>query len=275
MTDTGTTEPADTTRKASTAWVNVEDMKVTPAAQRKYDPAHAKAIADAFDLEALGYPVVNFRAGTWWVIDGQHRVGALRLIGWGDQQIECEAYRGLTEQEEAALFLARAKTKAITPADRFRIAVTAGLPDEVAVKDLCEQLAMPVGVGRGKIQAVNTLLKMYRAYGPEPLGRALLILREAYGLTSVGVGAPMVEGMTLVVVRYGKALKTDKVIEKLQVGRAGEDRADAVLKKAGTYHLTTAQAKPFCTAAALVDKINAGRGSKLPDWWKSQATPAK
>lgn len=263
-------ERVDTTRKASTEWVRVSDMQTTPAAQRKYDPVHAQEIADTFDLEALGYPLVNLRAGVWWIVDGQHRVGALRLIGWGDQMIECEVYRGLTEQQEAALFLQRAKTKAITPADRYRIAITANLPDEVAVAKVCEQLALPVGVGRGKIQAVNTLLKVYRTYGADVLGRALLILREAYGITPTGMAAPMIEGAALVVRRYGSSLKTDKAVEKLKVGRAGEDRADSVLKAAETYRLTTGQAKPVCTAGALVDKINAGRGAKLPDWWKGQ-----
>lgn len=263
-------EVVDTHRKASTEWVHVKRMKVTPAAQRKFNAGDAADIAKNFDLEALGYPVVNFRTGNGddpniaWIVDGQHRVGALRIMGWDDQMIECEVYRGLTEAQEADLFLRRDRRRAVPPVDKFRIATTAGWPDETAITKILDSLDLRVGYGVGRVQAATTLLKIYRTYGPDVLGRALLLLRESFGVE--GMSAATIEGMALVVHRYGNTLATDRAVSQLRSIKTG---VDGLIQKSNSFHLTTGSAKPVCMAGAIVDKINAGRGGKkLPDWWR-------
>ena len=47
-------------------------------AQRRFSQAHGHAFAAEFDFGKLGYPVVNRVDGTNWLIDGQHRMYALR-----------------------------------------------------------------------------------------------------------------------------------------------------------------------------------------------------
>ncbi len=52
-------------------------------AQREFSRAHGDAIAAEFDMGKFGYPVVNHVGDVNWVIDGQHRVYALkRLPRW-------------------------------------------------------------------------------------------------------------------------------------------------------------------------------------------------
>src|SRR3982074_2064161 len=89
-------------RDARLRWVPIGEMRVSPGSPREFHQSHPQELAANFDLEGFGFPVVNHRDGHWYVIDGQHRVAALRLIGWGpEQQIQCEGYDGLTEVEEA------------------------------------------------------------------------------------------------------------------------------------------------------------------------------
>ena len=51
-------------------WVPIAEMRVSDTAQRDYKPAHAREYADNFDLDGFGYPVVNYRDGHWFIIDG-------------------------------------------------------------------------------------------------------------------------------------------------------------------------------------------------------------
>ena len=256
----------DTQRAASTEWVRIGDMRVTPSAQRKFIKAHADKIAASFDLEALGYPVVNHRDGAVWIVDGQHRVAALRQIGFGpEQHIECEAYHGLTERQEAELFLERAMVKAITPLDRFRIAITAGRATETEILKIVEYLNLKVGAGQGKIAAVGTLIRLYTDGGPDALGRTLLILRESYGES--GFGASIIEGVGLVVRRYGTQLPTDRAVKALQAAAGGASGLD---QRANAMRKATGNSKGACVAASVVEIINRSRGKKFPGWWKAE-----
>ena len=82
-------------RESHLRWVPIKEMRSSPAAQRKYRRTHAATYAADFHLEALGYPVLSLRDGIFFIVDGQHRIKALEMIGWGDQQIQCEVYEGL------------------------------------------------------------------------------------------------------------------------------------------------------------------------------------
>ena len=258
-------------RAASTEWVYLSEMGVTPAAQRKYQKAHASRIAAEFDLESLGYPVVNWRDGQWWIVDGQHRVGALKIMGWHEstpgepkgQRIECEVYRGLTEAQEADLFLRRDMRKTIAPLDKYRIAVNAGWPDETAVNKLVEDLGLHVGIGSQYIQAASTLLKVYRNGGETALGRALVIINEAYGET--GFKAPIIEGVGLLITRYGNLVTTERVVEALKKAAGGWSGLD---QKANAMKRSTGNSKGACVAASVVEYVNRTKGKKLPDWFR-------
>lgn len=117
---TGTKDEHKKQRASHLRWVPIAEMKVSPKAQREFRKPHAEKFAADFDLEALGFPVVNIRDGHYWIVDGQHRVEALKMMGWADQQIQCECYEGMTEAEEADLFLRRDDRRAITSFDKFR-----------------------------------------------------------------------------------------------------------------------------------------------------------
>jgi hypothetical protein len=260
-------------RAASHEWIYLSEMGVTPAAQRKYQKAHAARIAAEFDLEALGSPVVNRRDDAWWIVDGQHRVGALKILGWHEatpsapkgQQVLCEVYYGLTEAQEADLFLRRDARKSVPPIDRYKIAVTAGWADETAVNKLVESLGLHVGIGSQYIQASSTLLKVYRAGGETALGRTLIIINEAYGET--GFKAPIIEGIGLVITRYGNLATTERITEALQKAAGGWSGLD---QKANQLKRSTGNSKGGCVAASVVEYINRvpKRGKKLPDWFK-------
>jgi hypothetical protein len=254
-------------RVAHLRWIAIAEMRVNPRAQRDFRQAHAAEMAANIDLEALGYPVVNRRDGHYYIVDGQHRIAALKMIGWGDQQIQCDCFEDMTEAEEAELFLRRDERKAIGTFDKFRIGMTAEREVELDIDRVvrAQGLCVARAKGSGAISAVGTLKKVYTQAGAATLGRALRIVRDAYG--DAGLEAPVIMGIGLLCQRYNGTLDDDAAVQRLSNMHAG---VSGLLGKAGQIRRSTGNQLGTCVAAAAVEVINAGRGGKkLPPWWKS------
>lgn len=256
-----------TTRAPHLEWVPISEMIVSVKAQREFSQAHAEKFAADFDLEALGYPVVNKRGGHYYIVDGQHRIAALKLIGWEDQKIQCECYDGLSEKEEAELFLRRDERRAIAGFDKYHIALTAERDIETDIDRTVRANGLVVSKQKvdGRIMAVGTLRRVYTRSGPEVLGRCLRIIRDAYG--DPGFEAAVIDGIALVCARYTDDLDDEVVTKRLAGLHAG---VNGLLGRAQTLRKQTGSSLAQCVAAAAVDVINAGRGGKkLATWWKS------
>lgn len=253
-------------RASSLAWVPIGDMRVSPKAQREYRKAHAEMIAADFQLEGLGYPVVSHRDGFYWILDGQHRIAALKLNGFNDSDlIQVECYEGLDEAAEADLFLIRDQRKAINKFDAFRIGVTAGHQTECHIERLVQAAGLKISrsTTAGSISAVGALRFAY-AFGSATLTRTLTVLSLAYGGERSAFSEHLIKGMALVCQRYDADLDDERAIEKL---RASDPVA--IGRRATALQMKTGHTKPHCVAAAIVDVINTGRGGqKLESWWR-------
>lgn len=254
-------------REARLEWVPVADTRVSPLAQRELNQARVDRLAQEFDLEQLGTPTVNLRDGHWYVIDGQHRIEALKAIGYEDQSIECWAYKGLTEIEEADKFLKLNDTLAVHAFPKFKVAVQAGRPTECDIDRIVRSLNLRVSLDKtaGAISAVNTLRRVYLRGGAPCLAKTLAIIRDAYG--DPGLEAMVIDGIGLMCHRYNGELTPERAITALGAANGG---VNGLLGKAEVLRKQTGNAKSHCVAAAAVDLINRGKGGrKLPSWWRS------
>lgn len=255
-------------RASHLRWVPIAEMRVSPKSQRKFTKAHAEEYAADFDLEALGFPVVSMRDGHYWIVDGQHRVEALRMIGWGDQSIQCEVYEGLTEADEAELFLRRDERKAIRPFDKFRIAIEAGRPVETDIQRTVMGRGLKISTdGSDKsIAAITALRKVYTLGGPAILRRDLQLLQEGFAGDPNAFKSELIQGIGRVCQRYNGQLDDAHAVERLG---ALQGSAMALVRKANSYKEKTGRPKDDCVAAAFIDTYNSGRGGKkLDPWWK-------
>jgi hypothetical protein len=252
--------------------VQLSKLRVSPVAQREFNEGRAAHLCAEFDPEMLGYPTVNNRGGHFYVIDGQHRVEAVKRWlgdGWEKQNISCRVYVGLTEREEAVMFLDLNNVLTVTAFDKFKVAVAGEKSDESAVKRVVENAGLRISrekSGNG-VSCVGTLLKVYRRADGKTLGRALAITNRAFG--APGMTNAVIDGVARVCERYNGELHDDDAIERLTQLRGG---VGALITKAGLLRQQTAQSMPQCVGAAVVDVINRGRGGKkLPAWWKEEA----
>ena len=107
--------------------------------QRHINTARVKRIAKNFDPMLFDVLKVNRRAdGTYWVIDGGHRLSALSEMGRTEEYVPCLVYDGLTLQEEAALFAAQNNRAQVTAGHEFRALLASGDPTTLAIKQIVE-----------------------------------------------------------------------------------------------------------------------------------------
>lgn len=249
--------------------VQLSKLRIAPGAQRELKEARVAALLADFNPEMLGYPVVSQRSGHFYVLDGAHRVETVKRWlgdGWEKQNISCRVYVGMTEREEAEMFLELNNVLAVQAFDKFRVAVTSGRPDETAVKKVVESVGLHIAREKhdNSLSCVSTLLSVYRRSDAKTLGRALTITNKSFG--APGMTNHIIDGIARVCERYNGELRDDDAIERLAQLRGG---VGALLTMAGLLRQQTAQSVPQCVGAAVVEVINRGRGGKkLPAWWK-------
>lgn len=257
----------NTTSQRTLEWVPIADIRVSEQAQRELRPGKAAKIAADFDPDRFTPPVVSRRAdGRIFVIDGQHRLEAMRRIGWEDQSAECFVYSGLTEAQEADLFLWHNDRTTVNAFDKFAVGVTARRSEEVEITRIVHDAGLKIANGGtpGSIQAVSALRKVHRQ-GPDVLGRTLRILNDSYG--DGGLQAEFIDGVGLLCGRLNGDLDDERAIAKLSSARGG---LGALRSRANKYRAEMGATRGDCVAGAATDIINSGKGGKkLPNWWSA------
>jgi hypothetical protein len=154
-------------RAARLRWVPLAQMRVNPLAQRDLNQARVTKLAAAFDPELMDAATVNHCGDWYYLIDGQHRIAALKLWmpSWENQQVQCWTYEGLREAEEAERFLALNDTLPVRAFAKFKVSVQAGRDVEGDVDRIVRALGLRIARGSDGISAVATLRRVYTRGG--------------------------------------------------------------------------------------------------------------
>lgn len=267
----GRIKAQQTRRLSKVRPVPIDSMETPPAlvTQRPFRKAHGDEIANDLDLDKLGFPIVNHRDGRYWVLDGQHRVYALRARGFIGLDLECEVYENLTDAEMADIFLGRDDRKSVDPFSKFHIAVTAVRERETDILRtvLTQGLKVSKSQEEDCVGAVSTLGKVYDRDGAVVLGQSLRTIKNSYGGDHNAFDANVIDGLALVFKRYNGQVNEKELIARLGDAQHG---VRGLLRRAETMRLRTGNQKAQCVAAAAVETYNKGRTLKrLPSWWKS------
>lgn len=258
--------------------VPIKLMRVPPAlvTQREFRKAHGDRLAADLDLNKLGFPVMNHRDGHYWVLDGQHRIYALKQNGFENDVLDCEVYEDLSDAEMADIFLGRDQRKAISPFDKFHVACTAGHTRESSILRAVETQGLRVGRTKEEntVSAVGALGKVYDKAGggrtgEVVVGQVLRTIKNAFAGDPAGFEKHIIEGLGLVYNRYNGQTNEKELASRLAATSHG---VRGLLRRAETQRLRTGNLKPQCIAATVVDIYNRGLGpraiDRLPSWWK-------
>lgn len=252
-------------RSAHLEWVPLSKMRINPAAQREFNPGWASDILTNFDIDKLQFPTVSLRDGEYFVCDGQHSVWAYKMwLGdWEGQKLQCMVHHGLTEPQEADLFLSLNNKRAVNAIAKFKAAVTAGWADECDIDRVVRANGAVVSTNRslpGAISAVASLRAVYRN-GPATLGSTIRVIRDSYG--DAGYEAAIIRGVGAVINRY-PAIDLDRLVTNLGKASGG---SKGLLNMARAVRENVGGGLNDGVSVAVVRIYNRGRGGKkLPTW---------
>lgn len=253
-------------RSSRLTWVNVSDLRINPVAQREFSQTWADKLLSEFDPDKLQTPHVHKREdGSLYTVDGQHGSWAYGEFFGPDQKIEVHLYEGLTEQEEADLFLSLNNKKPVGAMAKFKVGVTAGREIECDIDRIVRANGCTVSHNGADnaISAVGALTTIYNRHGSATLGKTLRIIGDSFAES--GFERPVLLGVAMVLARYPDAdtLRLVKQLRGLRNGWKGVVHKTALIKaQMGCTQVEAA-------AAAVVEIYNAGRGGKkLPSWWR-------
>jgi len=195
-------------------------LTVDRSVQRPLDGTRVAQIAADFEPEALGVIHVSERTdGTHHIIDGQHRVAAMRVIGKDSGSVPAVLWKGLSKAEEAAMFRRLNNTRQVQVLDRFRIRVVEGDPVACKLNTLLETHGWTIRKAKahGSFFAVSALEKVYNTPPGDDLDTCDSLIRvatRAWGHESDGLRAEIVAGLGLLLRRYPR-LDAPKLITEL------------------------------------------------------------
>lgn len=268
-------EPNRVQRTSKIRPVNIADMRIAPVhvTQRPFRPAWGRKLAATLELANLGLPVINHRDGVFWVIDGQHRIYALKENGFGQDNVDCEVYENLTDVEAAGIFIGRNDSKTVPLFDKFHVACTAEYPRELAIRRAVETQGMKISRNKeeGCISAIGALGKVFDGAGGGKTGEVVLgqvvrTCRDAFASDPTGFDGSVIEGLGLIFNRYNGRTHEKDLASRLAQTQHG---VRGLLRRAESQKERTGNQKAQCVAASIVEIYNKGSKHKLPSWWKS------
>lgn len=232
--------------------------------QRPLHRDHVTKIMREFDRLAIGTLTVSQREdGSYWVIDGQHRLAALIEMGRGDRPIPCIVYTGLSVGQEADKFFMQSRVRRIHPIDLFKARLFAGDPVALGINRIVTSHGFVVaneGRSGHAIQAPATLENIYTVHGSDRLNEVLGIVAYVWADQKQSVPQFMIAGINAALTRYPR-------IDRERLSRVlRETPSEDMERTAKAMRRFTNDRGATIYGRTMVHFYNKGLRQKLPDW---------
>lgn len=232
--------------------------------QRPVEEKDVNRLLREWDGRLMEPLVVSRRDKHFYLIDGQHRAVALKMMnGGGDIVVPCKVYRDLTYEMEADLCFRLDKArKKLSLAQSTMMLIESGTDAEInEIVRLIESGGFLWTLdkefpGDYEIRACRAVISAYRLLGSEAFGRMLSLMYHAWDGEPSSLKGNFISGMALFMKTYGPELENGAVLNRLsaidpkEVIRCG--RQDHAVKRTALRY-----------ARALLNRYNAQCRNKL------------
>lgn len=232
--------------------------------QRPVDERKVKKLLAEWDLSLLDALTVSFREGNFFLVDGQHRVIALRRIFGDEIKVSCKLYYGLTYQQEAELCYKLDQSRAhLSMAQAVNVLLEAESdPEIMEIQRLVEVNGFIWALdkkipGTYEIIAVRAVVNAYRLLGGASFDRMLRLMSAAWHGTPCTLKANFISGMALFLKTYETEL-----VDRIAIKRLSAIAPEEVILRGKTDFSTNRAALRY--ARVLLNEYNRQRGRKLP-----------
>ena len=220
-----------------------------------------------WDPRLLTPLVVSYRDGRYNLVDGQHRVCAMRKKNGGkDVTALCRVYHGLTYEQEAELYYMLDQTRGkLRLGHATKALVESGANAEIIdVKQRIEDAGFTWALDRPtgepfEIAATRAVINAYRLLGGAAFSRMLGLIAGAWHGTPSSLKGSIFSGMALFVKTYETELVDQTFIKRLSAVDP-----DEIIRRGKVDFSTNKAALRF--ARVILSKYNGHQrgGRKLP-----------
>ena len=212
--------------------------------QRPTNTAQVEKIAAHFDEAKLGLPIVSARDGKYHLLDGAHRVAALRKIGY--THALCIVITGLSYQDEADYFRTQNQnSRPLTKYNLFKAGLESGDEMCVQIDRITRANGFMVGMSANRfnyIAAIYSLTTICTVYGYEVLDTTLALIRATWDGINNATRREFLVGIAEFVNRYGTVKFAERMRFKnlatiwqdylVETGHANRQASDPMMRKA-------------------------------------------
>lgn len=240
--------------------IAVNALNVDHDYQRALSSSLIKQITADFDPGLIGSLIVSKRDDGFYVIDGQHRLYALRKLGI--KQVLCVVYFGLTPQQEARLFVKfNGNRKKPTALKLFNGRIKSGDPVANQINQIVRSCNFVLGKSGGQsintIIAVKTLEEIFKQLGAPGLKRVLHLLSQTWNGSVESLNNHMLNGMRVLISKAGSYFTDADFISKMK-----RVEPVVILREAKSFSSTFSNHYALSCAIALVRHYNLNRSVK-------------
>lgn len=153
--------------------------------QRIHDKYKIDKIAKNIDWDIFGTILVSYRDGKYWVVDGQHRVEAIRRLD-PDAEVPATVWTGLTYEEEAEKFLKlNTERKALNCNQKFHALIEKGDKSALTILKVLNENGLSFNKNSGfsknnVVGAIHVIQRIYATEGARGLDRVLKIVKTSW-----------------------------------------------------------------------------------------------
>lgn len=168
--------------------------------QREVKPSKINKIVKNFVPDIMGVGLVSFRGGEFWGIDAQHRIEALKKLGY--TEILCQVLTGLTYEQECYRFvLLNTGRTQLTANQVFHGRVEEKEKDAIALVEMFKKYRFEYNKNNGikddnLIGAVSKFVKIQKNFGLSRVEQILRILRNAWYGDKYSLSSAIISGLS-------------------------------------------------------------------------------
>lgn len=179
-------------------WIPTEDLLIDEETQRGIMVSQVEKIINEFNPTSFGRITVSKRKDGYYVTNGQHRLVALRKIGVDKAPCIVVENPYVDEKEikkfDAINFLEiNQNSQAVRAIDKYRIGVSAQLPDWLNVKQVIEENGLRAGTTRNSVNALACIHRYINSSKntktitkkKKQMSKAIKILKETVGVPEI------------------------------------------------------------------------------------------
>ncbi len=231
--------------------------------QRPVDDREVDRLVREWDERLFEPLAVSYREGRYNIIDGQHRVSAVRkLHGGREVMIRCKVYSGMTYEQEAELCykLDKAKRRLSLSQSTNALAESGMDAETTEIRRLMNSAGFVWALGQrhgGEYDVIATraVINAYHFLGGTAFSRMFRLLGDTWLGDPRSVMGPVLSGMALFLKTYGENLNDNTF-----ANRMSSVDPDEIIRRGKLDFSTNSAALRY--AKVILEKYNSARGGK-------------